>query len=171
MICIKSRIVTWEHSQKFYSFMVMQALRFLKQKIKQSCHLFCYHSAVFISNEYHISGVSQKEQIQMKWIEIALSIKRVCQIQPLFCEWKSHQSWLLGRESTPPLVLRVTCHDIGYEKCCQWWISAKVNGHNALISGFQWRKSLCSIRLKRKNCSVILLCLTKDTQDSCAAAV
>lgn len=38
--------------------------------------------------------------------------------------------------------LRVTWHDVGCRKCCQWWISAKANGLNAWISGLQW-ENLC----------------------------
>lgn len=86
---------------------------------------------------------------------------------PAFVLWVDISSALVtGWESTPPLVLRVTWHDVGRKKCCRWWISAKENGHNALMSGFQWRKSLCSLHLKRRSYSVIfflvLFFLAKD---------
>lgn len=99
----------------------------------------------------------------MNCIYMSFSIKSVP--SPAFVLWAHQSLSLLGRECTLPLTLRVTWHDVWSEKCCQWWISAKASGHNALMSSFQWRKSLCSLHLKRKNYSVVCLIdwLTKYT--------
>ena len=101
--------------------------------------------------------MTQRERVQMKWIYISLSLKQCAK-----SSYRSLSGYLIvvlvtgegGYTPTHPVSHLTWCRGME-DAVCRWWISAKANGHSALIHGVQWRKSLCSLHWKDLFCYLV----------------